>query len=87
MGALVGTVGGGFVSNTLVQLNREASVDELVGVTMVGVTLGCVLGTSVGTIIGSHFRIDRWEEVPLDGLRVSFAPSRDRFAFGLSLSF
>ncbi len=66
-----------------VQRGRKsyAVTGALVGVTMVGVTLGCVLGTSVGTIIGSHFRIDRWEEVPLDGLRVSFAPSRDRFAF------
>jgi hypothetical protein len=30
---------------------------------------------------------DRWEEVPLDQLRVSFAPRRDGFAVGISVAF
>ena len=36
----------------------------------------------------ASIKTDRWEEVPLDRLRVSFAPQRDaRFALGFSVSF
>ncbi len=42
----------------------------------------------MGAMTGSFIKADRWEEVPLDQLRVSFAPERDgRFAFGLSVAF
>jgi len=35
-----------------------------------------------------QIKIDRWEEVPLDQLRVSFVPQLDgRFGFGLSVRF
>ena len=45
-------------------------------------------GALVGGTIGALIKTDRWEEVPLDQLRVSFAPQRDgRFAFGLSVRF
>jgi hypothetical protein len=50
------------------------------------------LSASVGGLFGALFGLassgERWEEVPLDRLRVSFAPQRDgRFALGLSVSF
>ncbi len=48
-------------------------------------TLGTV-GLVVGIVTGSPR--DRWEEVPLDRLRVSFPPQRDgRFGLGLSVRF
>ncbi len=55
---------------------------------LVGVSLaGAAVGGGLGAIVGLAFKTDRWEEVPLDQLRVSFAPKRDGFAFGLSLRF
>jgi hypothetical protein len=56
--------------------------------TIAGTT--AVLGIGVGLIgagIGALLGGERWEEVPLDRLRVSFAPRRDGFALGLSVSF
>jgi hypothetical protein len=42
----------------------------------------------IGAGIGALFKTDRWEEVPLDRLSVSFAPKRDgRFALGLTYRF
>jgi hypothetical protein len=49
---------------------------------------GAVAGAAIGGAFGALSKSDRWEEVPLDQLRVSFAPQRDgRFAFGLSMRF
>ncbi len=46
------------------------------------------LGGVIGLIIGASTTTERWVEVPLDRLRVSFAPQRDgRFALGLSMRF
>lgn len=51
------------------------------------VVLG-VPGLVVGTIAGAISKTDRWEEVPLDHLRVSVGPQRDgRFGLGLSARF
>ena len=45
-------------------------------------------GAVVGTLIGSAVKTDRWEEVPLDRLRLQVAPQRDgRFGLGLSVRF
>jgi hypothetical protein len=52
-----------------------------------GSVVGGVLGTALGALIGASIKTDRWEKVPLDRLRVSFAPKRDGFALGLSVSF
>ncbi len=49
---------------------------------------GVLVGAGIGALIGSAIKSDRWEEVPLDQLRVSFVPQRDgRFSFGLSVAF
>jgi len=32
-------------------------------------------------------KTDRWEEVPLDQLRVSFMPRRDGFVLGFTVAF
>ncbi|NIM48165.1 MAG: hypothetical protein GTN78_20805 [Gemmatimonadales bacterium] len=44
---------------------------------------GALLGAGVGALI----QTDRWEEVPLDRLRVSLVPQRDGFGIGASISF
>ncbi len=48
---------------------------------------GAVGGLLVGTTAGLLIKSDRWEEVPLDRLRVSLVPRRDGFALGLSVAF
>ena len=57
------------------------------GVFAFGFVLGAMLGGTVGGLLGKLVEVDRWEKVPLDRLRVSFAPQRDGFALGLSVSF
>ena len=49
--------------------------------------IGALLGAPIGGFIGAFVTSNRWEEVPLDRMRVSFAPRRDGFALGLSVSF
>ncbi len=47
-----------------------------------------VVGALVGLGIGALLKSERWEEVPLDRLRVNIVPLRDgRFALGLSVAF
>ena len=48
---------------------------------------GAVVGLLVGTTAGLLIKTDRWEEVPLDQIRVSFMPQRDGFALGISVAF
>ena len=55
---------------------------------LIGAILGGGGGALLGWIIGASSKTDRWEEVPLDRLRVSFVPQRDgRFALGASVRF
>jgi hypothetical protein len=52
-----------------------------------GLAIGAPVGMILGAIIGSFVKHEEWEEVPLDQLRVSFAPQRERFTFGVRLVF
>ena len=50
--------------------------------------VGAVVGYAIGRLLGSAIKTERWQEVPLDRLRVSFGPQRDgRVGLGLSVSF
>ncbi len=58
--------------------------------TGIGVLTGTVIGAGgalVGAIVGAFIKTYRWEEVPVDRLRVSFAPKRDGFALAFSIAF
>ncbi len=49
---------------------------------------GALAGLVIGSIVGAQITTERWEEIPLDRLRVSFAPQRDgRFGLELSVRF
>jgi hypothetical protein len=53
-----------------------------------GAAAGALGGLVAGALIGRLVKTDRWQEVPLDRLRVSFEPQRDgRFGLGLSVKF
>ena len=46
------------------------------------------VGAGLGALIGAFIKSDRWEEVPLDRLRVSVVPQRGgRFGLGVSIAF
>ena len=56
--------------------------------TWMGALLGAGVGGALGGITGYFIKTDRWEEIPLDRLRVSLAPERDGgFALGFSVGF
>jgi hypothetical protein len=49
---------------------------------------GLMGGAAIGAMWGAGIQTDRWEEVPLDRIRVGVAPQRHgRFAVGFSVSF
>ncbi len=53
-----------------------------------GAIIGGLGGLVAGALIGSATETDRWQEVPLDRLRVSLGPQRDgRFGLGASVRF
>ncbi len=57
-------------------------------VALVGGLVGGLGGGSVGAVIGTAIETDRWQEVPLDRLRVSLGPQRDgRLGLGASARF
>jgi hypothetical protein len=61
---------------------------DVVGVAMRGLLIGGAAGALLGAGVGSLIKSDRWEEVPLDQLRVSLGPRCDgRFGLGLSVRF
>ena len=63
--------------------------DAAVGCAVVGAALFGAGGALIGALVGASIFADaRWEEVPLDRLRVSVGPQGDgRFGFGLSVRF
>ncbi len=55
---------------------------------LVGGLVGGLGGGVVGALVGRSIKTDRWQEVPLDRLRVNLGPQRDgRFGFGASVRF
>jgi hypothetical protein len=46
-----------------------------------------VLGAGIGAIVGQSRKTDTWEELPLDSLRVSIAPTRNGFGIGTRIAF
>jgi hypothetical protein len=81
-GAVVGVLAGVAVGGGLAVANSDEEG------ALIFVPFGALAGTLLGTAIGTVTKTERWEEVPLDQLRVSVAPQRDgRFGFGISVVF
>ena len=78
-GAGIGAFAGGFSSSCTHEWGSLC--------TMVGAGTGASLGLLTGLTIGALVMTDRWEEVSLDRLRVSFVPQRDGFAVGMRFAF
>jgi len=64
-----------------------APVSAGVSAALGGFVLGTI-GAGIGALAGASVKTDRWEEVPLDRVRVSLAPQRDgRLTVGVRLAF
>ena len=87
LGLGLGFVGGAGAGAAIIPERCGLDFPEA-GCRAVGATVGAVGGALFGAIVGALIKTERWEEVPLDQLRVSFAPQRDgRFGVGVSVSF
>ncbi len=93
-GALIGLgigAGAGAIGGAIAEAAGEQFCIDTCGsggvITLVSAAFGGLSGLVIGTAVGAFIKTDHWEEVPLDRLRVSFAPQRDRFAFGLRVTF
>jgi hypothetical protein len=86
VGAIVAVAQGddfGFQSGRCIANCPSAGQRAVGGAFLLGIP-----GLVIGTVTVALIKTDRWEEVPLDRLRVSFAPKRDgRFALGLTYRF
>jgi hypothetical protein len=66
---------------------EKAGFSDEASCTGLGAAGGAAVGLLVGTTAGLLIKSDRWEEVPLDQLRVSVVPQRGGFRLGLSVAF
>jgi hypothetical protein len=83
-GGIVGLIGGA-VAGAVICIASKCSLtsqsvepleDEGLNSIALAAALGGVAGYGVGVLIGSTIKVDRWEEVPLDRLRVTLLPQR-----------
>ncbi len=95
-GAGIGFLLGGLVGAVIVYASYEECVggwaclgDLGPGANVAaGGVIGGLGGLVAGALIGLEIQTDRWQEVPLDRLRVSLGPQRDgRFGVGASVRF
>jgi hypothetical protein len=61
--------------------------DTAEGKAVAGAVLLGAAGALTGVVIGALIKTDKWEEVPLDGLRVSIATRGGGVGVGIRLGF
>ncbi|MFC1639225.1 hypothetical protein ACFL3B_00510 [Gemmatimonadota bacterium] len=91
-GAGVGLLAGGAVGAgiAIAMYGTDGCItgyDDEIPCGFIGAGVGAGSGLLLGAMIGVLIWTDRWEEVPLDRLRVSFAPRRDGFALRFAIAF
>jgi hypothetical protein len=90
-GAVIGLALGGVVGGVLLGVecaNDSFTKHATVGCAVLGAVVFGAGGVLIGALIGAMSTGTRWEEVPLDRLRLQVAPQRDgRFGFGASVRF
>ena len=89
-GGLIGFFGGaglGALVGASVDCQESAldSPEELC--TGAGAVVGAGVGLLVGAVAGALIKTDRWEEVPMDQLRLSLVPHDGGLVLGISLAF
>ena len=86
IGAVLGAIVGGAAGYAYEAINDEYTPEYAAPVAF-GALAGAAVVGALGAGVGAIMRTDRWEEVPLDQLRVSFVPRRDGFALGFAVAF
>jgi hypothetical protein len=87
IGLLLGGVGGAFAAGAACASDPWFQ-DDAGGCAMAGAVVFGAGGALVGAIIGAMITGTRWEEVPLERLRLQAAPQRDgRFGLGAWVRF
>ena len=87
-GAIIGVVAGaviGAVTAVIICENAWCTVDG--GVVMAGAGVGVLAGGLLGAGVGALIKTDRWEEVSLEGLRMSVLPRRDGVTLAVAVAF
>jgi hypothetical protein len=93
IGLFVGGVAGAFIGSASEKDCAQGLFSGLCSgfsgmATAGGATAGILGGLVAWALIGRLIKTDRWQEVPLDRLRVSLGPQRDgRFGLGGSVRF
>ena len=83
LGGIGGAVGAGAACASSTFFRDDSGGCAVMGFAVFGAS-----GALLGAIIGAMTTSTRWEEVPLDRLRLQVAPQRDgRFGLGLSVRF
>ncbi len=84
-GFLAGASLGALAGLTMDQSGPEVTAGQWA---LMGAGVGGLVGLVVGLGVSPLIKTERWEEVPLDRLRVSVAPQRDRrLGIGLAVAF
>jgi hypothetical protein len=90
MGAGIGLAAGGLGAVVYCEVVEKGGC-ELVyddNATLKAALIVGAIGAVAGGLVGYFIKTDRWEEVPLERLRVSLAPQLDGgFALGFSVGF
>ncbi|UCC73171.1 MAG: hypothetical protein JSV86_00990 [Gemmatimonadota bacterium] len=88
-GLAYGALGGAVIVGSMMFLSG-GDPDAYIGRTaeekaLIGAAVGGVLGAVLGGFFGALSHADRWEEVPLDQLRVGIMPQPRGFSVGVSV--
>lgn len=73
-GALIGLAGGAAAGVGFSVWFTNAGEFDFDKVALVFVPIFSAAGTGIGALLGAASKVDRWEEVPLDRIRVSVTP-------------
>jgi hypothetical protein len=90
LGASLGAIGGAFAGLVLGPEKECQPLDILCHPDepkLAAALVGLLGGGLAGGFLGAAMRTDRWEDVPLDPLRVSVVPQRGGFGIGASIAF
>ncbi len=86
-GVVLGAATAGAVVAVCDPWGGRPTCDVTTGQMVAGIAAGAVVGAAIGAGLGSLSKSDRWEDVPLDQLRVSIVPHGRGLVLGISAAF